>query len=91
MATLAFLNGLNGEIQIGLVIADTVVPLIVGAVKDVKAFLNDQGQIEFSVAVTQGQADLAGAIADLTATLQEINAERAKANPPLPPITIPGV
>jgi uncharacterized protein YkwD len=89
MSALDVLNGLNGEIQVGLVIGETVIPIIVGAVKDVKAWLGASGTIEFTVAITQGQSELESSVSDFTTVIQEINAERAKANPPLPPISIP--
>lgn len=88
VAALDVLNNLNGEIQIGLVIGNTVAPIIIAAVKDVKAWINSAGEIEFNLAVTQGQSALSASVADFLASLTEINAERAKDG--LPPITVPG-
>jgi len=72
--TIDTLNGLNGEIQIGLVIGETVLPIIVAAVKDVKAWLGSSGNIEFTLAVSDGQSKLSGAVADFLASLATINA-----------------
>ena len=87
MAT-AFLTNLNGEIQLALLIGDKLVPIIVGAVKDIKSFLNETQEIEYTVVITTGQQNNQSTIDSATTALNEINAERTKAG--LPPLPIPG-
>lgn len=76
---LATISGITGAIQLGLVVEGQVVPIIVGAVKSIKAFLNESGEVEFTVALAKGEADIQDGVKAFQDSLALINAERAKA------------
>lgn len=84
------LNKITGVVQIGALVEGNVVPIIIGTVKEVQSLI--QGEtIEYTVALSTGQDQLNTAAQNFTAALEAINAERAKAVPPLPPLDIPTV
>lgn len=82
-----FLTGITGDVQLALVVGNTIVPVIKGAVKEVKALLGDQ-TIDYQVVITTGAAELDGVVSEATTTLQQINEERKAAG--LDPLPIPG-
>ena len=77
------ITGITGGIQLATVIEGNVVPVVVGIVKGIKAKM--QGQvIEYTVVLTVGQQENDDAQNNYQASLDAINAERAKSG--LPPI-----
>lgn len=82
------LNSINGVIQLATVVEGVALPVIVGVVKDVKAFLNAGGEIEYTVVITTGHQNVQDTLAATTDSLTKINAERVTAG--LPPLAIPG-
>lgn len=85
--TADILNNLTGDVQIAALVEGTLVPIIIGTVKEVKVLLDGE-TIDYTLALSTGADNLDKATADFNETLTLINAERAKAN--LPPLTIPG-
>lgn len=77
------ITAITGGIQLATVVEGQVVPVVVGIVKGIKAKM--QGQvIEYTVVLTVGQQENDDAQNNYQASLDAINAERAKAG--LPPL-----
>lgn len=87
MALTDVLQNISGEVQLFSLVEGTLVPIIIGTVKEIKTLV--QGQtIEYTVAITTGIDKLTDAEAKFKTALQNINTERAKAG--LTPLAIPG-
>lgn len=79
------LNNITGDIQLGLNVGGLVLPIIIGEVKAIKAWLNDTGNIEFTIAVDTGKSNIAEGLQAFKDTLASVNAELAKdGKPPIP-------
>jgi hypothetical protein len=85
---LDLLSSTNAAVSIGLVVGETVVPLIVGLVKEIKSQIAGEGdKVEYTVVVQAEHAVLDKIIADGTADLAAINAELERLG--LPPLAVP--
>lgn len=82
------LNSIAGTVQLATVVEGVVLPVVIGIVKDVKAYLNEKGDIEYSVVLTTGHQDVQDTLKATADTLTAINEERAKAG--LAPLVMPG-
>ena len=79
------LNNLTGDISIGLQVGTVVVPIVIGAVKDIKAWLDSQETISFTVALDTGSQDIAAGMQSFKDSLAAINAElKADGKPEIP-------
>lgn len=79
------IGNITGDIALGMNVGGVIVPIVIGAVKEIKAWLNEQGQIEFTVALATGEQEAADGLQSFKNTLATINAELAKdGKPPLP-------
>lgn len=79
------LNNVTGDIQLGMNVGGIVIPIIIGGVKQIKAWLNEQGNIEFSVAVDTGNQDIAAGLQSFKDSLALVNTELVKdGKDPLP-------
>lgn len=83
------LNNINGVVQLATIVEGAVLPIVVGTIKEVKAFLTESGTIEYSVVLETGHQNVQDTLAATTEGLTIINEERAKAG--LPPLVIPTV
>jgi hypothetical protein len=87
-ATLALINS---EISLGLQVGSVLIPIIKGAIADIKQELTPQGTVTYTVVIATDQAELADvasiSIADLIAINAELKAQGAKPLdvPPAPP------
>ena len=81
------LANITGMIQLGLMVEGQVVPVIIGAVKDVKMLIEGE-TIEYTVAITTGKTNLDAAETNFKQALEAINTELVAAGKP--PLPIPG-
>lgn len=79
------LNNLTGDITLGLQVGNVVVPIVIGAVQDIKAWLNDKEQISFTVAVDTGNQEAADGLQAFKDSLAAVNAELEKDGKPTVP------
>lgn len=79
------LNGVTGDIQLGLQVGEVVVPLVIGAVKSIKSWLDESGNITFTAAVDTGDQDIASGLQSFKSALAAANAELAKDGQPQVP------
>lgn len=87
MASVDFLNNVNGEVQLALLVGNQVVPVIKGVVKEVKTLLGDQ-TLDYQVVISTGTQELDDVVTEATDTLNQINQERVAAGQD--PLPIPG-
>jgi hypothetical protein len=71
----------NADVSLGLQLAGVVVPLIKGAITDIKSIMTPQGTVEYTVVITSDQKELSAiaqvSLADLVAINAQLKAQKA--------------
>lgn len=81
------LGKIGRKVSVGVNIAGVVAPLISGVVVAIRKIIRNDGVVEYHLVIEQGGENIDQSEADARATLEMINAERAKAG--LDPLPIP--
>lgn len=76
------LSNLTGDITLGMNVGGVVIPIVIGAVKDIKAWLNADQNITFTVALETGNQEAADGLQAFKDSLTSVNAELAKDGKP---------
>jgi hypothetical protein len=84
---LDILGEVGQGVSVAIPIAGVLIPVITGVVKFIKSKINAQGDVEYTVIVTTGQAELKQSRVDFTDALDAINAERVRQG--LEPFEVP--
>lgn len=85
-ALLNVLTSLNGRVQLGVTIANVVVPLIAGVIKDIKTGISGQ-TVEYTVVIQTERAVLDSIIASGASDLAAINVELVRLG--IAPLAVP--
>jgi hypothetical protein len=76
------LDVINSEVSLGLQLGGLLIPIIKGAITDIKKVISPQGVVEYTVVISTDQAELAEvatvSISDLIAINAELKAQGAK-------------
>lgn len=69
------LANINQDVTLGLNLANTVIPMITGIIKDIQSKANADGTMEYTLVISTGQDNLAKAAANFQSSLDDINAQ----------------
>jgi len=67
------LASINQDVTLGLNLANAVIPMITGIIKDIQSKTNADGTMEYTVVLSTGQDNLTQAAANFQSSLDSIN------------------